>query len=187
MLFNLEVLADVAATEHRSPWFVFDHVPAPHQPTVFGTDGAPVAVPMSESFYADSPLERGESVDEFRARYAAQLPYLNERILAAIDRLLAQSVRPPVVLLFADHGSAAQVDWNVTQPADADPARLLERTGILFAALTPGRERVFPDDVSPVNMFRHLFDAYLGTDLGPAAVPADGGHVPPVEATVLDE
>ena len=90
-------------------------------------------------------------------------------------------------MLFADHGSASVVDWNVTDPDEADPARLLERTGILFAALTPDREGVFPDDISPVDLFRLLFDSYLGADHDRAVPPPEGGHVEPVDASVLEQ
>jgi hypothetical protein len=184
--FNLDALPEIAAIGNRGPALVFAHVPAPHQPVVFGEGGTPVAVPISDSFFADSPLERGEDRDEYLERYRAQLPYLNELVLEAIDGILEASDEPPVIVLFADHGSASAVDWNATQPADADPARLLERTGTLFAALTPEREDVFPDDVSPVDIFRLLFDAYYGTDYGRATPPEDGGQVPPVDASVFE-
>jgi hypothetical protein len=183
---NLDVLPEVAATRGRPPALVFAHVPAPHQPVVLGEGGAPVAVPLDAGWFADSPAERGQDPVEFADRYRAQLPYLNERILETIDGILAASATPPVIVLFADHGSASVVDWNVTQPAQADPARLLERTGILFAALTPGREDVFPEDISPVDLFRLLFDAYFGTAHGRATPPDGGGHVAPVDASVLD-
>lgn len=186
ILFNLEVLPRIAEIHDQDPVLVFAHVPAPHQPVVFGADGAPVAVPISDAYFADSPGERGEPADEFAARYRAQLPYLNARILEAIDGVLANSAVDPVIVLFADHGSASEVDWNVTEPDEADPARLLERTGILFAALTPGQDDVFPDDVSPVDLFRLLFDAYDGTAYGRATPPAGGGHVAPIDASVLE-
>jgi hypothetical protein len=186
VLHNLDALSDIAATRGRGPALVFAHVPAPHQPAVFASDGSPVEVPITGSFFADSPRERGEAKDEFLARYRDQLPYLNGRILAAIDGILAESAQPPVIVLFADHGSASEVDWNTTDPMDADPARLLERTGILFAAHTPGRGRLYPDDVSPVDLFRLVFDAYIGTSLGPAEPPADGGHIDPIDGSVLD-
>lgn len=186
IVFNLDVLAEIASTRDRPPALVFAHVPAPHQPIVFGDGGEPVAVPISGSWFADSPQERGEPQAEFLDRYRAQLPYLNDRILAAIDEIVANAEQPPVIVLFADHGSASAVNWNKTQPKDADPARLLERTGTLFAALTPERERVFPDDISPVDIFRLLFDAYLGTDHGRATPPPDGGQIRPVDASVLD-
>jgi hypothetical protein len=187
ILYNLDVLPDIAAGSDDESDLVFAHVPAPHQPTVFGEGGIGVAVPISDGWFADSPQERGEDPAEFRDRYRAQLPYLNARILATIDGILAESDEPPVIVLFADHGSASAVDWNSTDPNVADPARLLERTGTLFAAFTPDRSDVFPDDISPVDIFRLLFDAYLGTDYGRATPPADGGQVAPVDASVLDE
>jgi hypothetical protein len=187
VLYDLEALPRIAATRDRPPVLVYAHVPAPHQPVVFGADGAPVAVPITSGWFADSPSERGQDPDEFQDRYRAQLPYLNERILETIDGILANSEVPPVIVLFADHGSASVVDWNQTDPDEADPARVLERTGILFAALTPEREGVFPDDISPVDLFRLLFDAYFGMGYGRATPPTDGGHVPPVDASVLDD
>jgi hypothetical protein len=182
---NLDALGRIASAHDRGPALVFAHVPAPHQPVVFGSDGAPVIVPISEHFFADSPQERGEPMDEFASRYGAQLPYLNGLVLDAIDAIVASSSKPPIIVLFADHGSASAVDWNETDPSEADPARLLERTGILFAALTPSRANVFPDDISPVDLFRLLFDTYLDTELGRATPPPDGGHVAPVDASVL--
>jgi hypothetical protein len=183
---NLDALPEIAATRDRPPALVFTHVPAPHQPTVFGEDGAPVVVPLTDTWFADSPGERGEDRDEFVERYRAQLPYLNERVLETIDGIVENSEVPPVIVLFSDHGSASLVDWNQIDPNEADPGRLLERTGNFFAALTPGREGVFPDDISPVDIFRLLFDAYYETDYGRATPPEDGGNVPPVDASVLD-
>jgi hypothetical protein len=77
------------------------------------------------------------------------------------------------------------VDWRAVQPLDADPAVLLERTGTLFAALTPDRVDVFPEDVSPVDIFRFLFDAYFDTGLGAATPPPGGGQIAPVDPSVL--
>jgi len=186
ILGNLAALPEIAGTRDRPPAFVFAHIPAPHQPTVFGEGGAPVAVPITDGFYGDSPIERKEDPEEFKDRYRAQLPYLNERILEAIDGVIAEAVVPPVIVLFADHGSASRTDWNATDPATVDPTILLERTGTLLAALTPGHAGVYPDDVSPTDMLRLLFDTYFGTDYGRAEPPPDGGQIEPVDAGVLD-
>jgi hypothetical protein len=184
---NLRALPEVAAKQDRPPAFVFAHIPAPHQPTVFGEDGMPVAVPITDGYFADSPMERGEDPAEFKERYRAQLPHLNELILSAVDGVLARSSEPPVVLLFADHGSASRTDWNQTNPYTVDPTILLERTGTLFAALTPGHVGLYPDDISPTDMLRLLFDAYFGTDYGRALPPTDGGQIPPVDASVFGD
>ena len=182
---NLDAMPEIAAKRDRPPALVWAHVPAPHQPVVQGADGEPVVVPFTDAWFADSPGERGEDPEEFRERYRAQLPYLNERILETIDGITAASEVPPVIVLMADHGSASVVDWNQTDPEEADPARLLERTGILFAALTPDREDVFPDDISPVDAFRLLYDAYLEGEYGRATPPEDGGQVAPLDPSVL--
>jgi len=182
--YNLGVLGEVAVAD-IGPRLAFVHVPTPHQPTVFGAGGSAVAVPITPHFFADSPLERGEDPGEFADRYRAQLPYLNSLVLAGVDSILERSAVPPVIILFADHGSASAVDWNAADPHKVDPARLLERTGTLFAALTPGKANVFPNDISPVDIFRLLYDAYLGMNYGRAVPPADGGQVPPVDASVL--
>lgn len=186
ILGALAVLPQIAAKRDRPPAFVFAHIPAPHQPVVFGEDGAPIVVPITQDFYADSPIERDEDPDEFRARYRAQLPYLNAEVLSTVDEIVAGAEVPPIILLFADHGSASRTDWNATDPATVDRTILLERTGTLFAALTPGERGVFPDDISPVDIFRLLFDTYFGTDYGRAAPPEGGGQIPPVDPSVLD-
>jgi hypothetical protein len=187
ILGDLEALPEIAAAHDRPPAFVFAHIPAPHQPAVFSEDGTPVAVAITDGFYGDSPIERKEDPEEFKDRYRAQLPYVNDRVLAAVDGILAASAVPPVIVLIADHGSASRTDWNATDPATVDPTILLERTGTLFAALTPGRTGVYPDDISPTDMLRLLFDAYFETDYGRATPPINGGHIEPVDRSVLDE
>jgi hypothetical protein len=182
---TLDLLVEVAHSPRSAPRLVFAHVPSPHQPTVFRSDGSPLPVPIDDAFYLDSPLEKGVPVDRFIAEYRDHLTYLNGLLMESLDGVLEASTTPPIVVLVADHGSASHVDWTVTQPSDAEPADLLERTGTLFAALTPERQAVFPEDISPVSVFRYLFDAYFGTAYGPAVPPPGGGQVAPVDASVL--
>lgn len=167
--FQMRAPGEIAASDAAAPRLVVGHVSAPHQPTVFGPDGEPLPVPLNAEFYSDSPLERGEPVDEFISRYRAQMGYLNERFLRMVDEILAASPQPPVIVLWSDHGSASTIDWSVTPVDEASEAALRERRSTLFAALTPGREDVFPDDIAPQDIARYLADGYFGTDLGPAA------------------
>jgi hypothetical protein len=184
---TLALLGDVARAPHTQPRLVFAHIPSPHQPTVFRRDGSTIPVPIDDAFYGDSPLEKNLPIDQFIAEYRDHLTYLNGLILDSLDDVEANSTKPPTIVLFADHGSASRVDWRYTQPKDADPARLMERTGAFFAAVTPGKTDVFPDDTSPASLFRYLFDAYFGTSYGRAIPPPGGGQVPPVDPSVLQE
>ncbi|HEY6608253.1 MAG TPA: hypothetical protein VI277_03565, partial [Candidatus Limnocylindria bacterium] len=87
----------------------------------------------------------------------------------------------------ADHGSASRIDWREQDPADVDPALVLERTGTLFATLTPDHPDVYPDNPSPIDLFRTLFDTYFDTDYGRAVPPDPGGQIPPVDASALED
>jgi hypothetical protein len=182
---TLRYLGEVARAPHSQPRLVFAHVPTPHQPTVFRSDGETIPVPIDNGFYADSPVEKGVPIYRFIAQYRDHLGYLNGLILESLDEVLAESDRPPVIVFFSDHGSASRVNWATTRPADADPKRLAERTGSFLAALTPGKTDVFPDDPSPASIFRYLFDSYFGTSYGRAVPPPNGGQVPPVDPSVL--
>ena len=162
-------------------------MPTPHQPTVFRRDGSVIPVPINDQFYLDSPLQKGMPQDRFIAEYRDHLTYLNQLILASLDEVLARSDTPPVIVLFSDHGSASAVNWVATQPVDADPKRLAERTGSFLAALTPGKTGVFPDDPSPASLFRYVFDAYFGTSYGRAVPPPAGGQIDPIDPSVLTD
>ena len=84
-----------------------------------------------------------------------------------VDTLLSDAIadltsRDPnaVVILFSDHGPEQHLDWWEPSPLGLD-----ERTANLFAARTPGRLDLFPDDITLIDVLPTLFDAYLGTDL----------------------
>jgi hypothetical protein len=171
--YQVAALPEIAAVEGAAPRLVLGHIPAPHQPAVFGPNGEPRTVPMDDVFFADSPVERGEDPDAFAERYRGHLEHLNQLFIDMVDGILAESDEPPVIVLWGDHGSASRIDWNVTPGSAADPAALRERTATLFASYTPGQEGVFPDDIAPVDIFRLLADAYLGTELGRAPRPGD--------------
>ncbi|MDP9467739.1 MAG: hypothetical protein M3P32_03210, partial [Chloroflexota bacterium] len=93
------------STEARSaPIFAWIHIPAPHLPLVLGADGDPIA--LEPRRFDPATVEGfGYTDAEFRALYAAEVSYLNERLLAAIRELQSSNARPdPVIIVMADHG-----------------------------------------------------------------------------------
>jgi hypothetical protein len=146
----------LAAEKHDRPIFAFMHVPAPHVPLVVDAQGNPNGLP-SRQFDAASPprIELGGS--EFRAAYAAELTYINQRTLEAAEALLsARDGMQPVVVIMSDHGYIH----------DEANGPIADRFGNLFAAFTPGAPDLLAGGVTPVNLLPTLFDHYLGTDLG---------------------
>jgi len=104
-----------------------------------------------------------EARADYIARYRDQLAYLNSRILAAVDAILAASPEPPVIVLQGDHGSRAYSDFD-----DPEASYFKESLAILNAYHLPGLgpEAVDPG-ISPVNTFRLIFRHYFGADLEP--------------------
>ncbi len=154
---TFEAGAALAAEPHDRPTFTFVHVPSPHAPVVFDADGGPVQARDLPTFYEDSAVGRGISREEYGRGYIGQVEYLNGRALELVERILATSPEPPVILLLSDHGSASGVDFADLANSDVD-----ERSATLFTALTPGKADVFEDDGTFVNVFGRLFEAYFG-------------------------
>jgi hypothetical protein len=153
---NLEALAHVAEEGSTTPRFVLAHVPSPHAPVVFAADGSPVSADIA-TLYEEAAGTRGLPRDVYGAAYTGQVTELNRRVLATLDRILTTSDRPPVIIVFGDHGSASGLDW-----ADLEHSDLDERTANLFASLTPGHDDLFGDDPTLVNTVGTLLNAYLG-------------------------
>jgi hypothetical protein len=124
------------------PTFAYVHVISPHPPFVFGPEG-------EHTNPADFWNEDREYPSGLYAQgYQNQLTFLNQKVLEAMDTLLAESKTPPIIILQGDHGP-----WH--QPRD-------RRFWILNAYYLPGhQDRLFPK-ISPVNTFRTIFNAYFG-------------------------
>ncbi len=152
--YKFERIAEIA---HRpEPTFVFAHFILPHDPFVFDRDG---------SFLPEDQMAQRSEEENYRN----QLIATNERLRWLVERLLADSPTPPVILLQADEGPAPErfrrdgmrFNWRT-----ATAEELSEKTGILNAYLLPGVESVplYPS-ITPVNSFRVIFNAYFGTNL----------------------
>jgi hypothetical protein len=158
----------VAAESTDRPRFVFAHVPSPHAPWVTNADGSPRIVTDLETIYSDTPETTGLTRDQVVTGYAGQSEYIGRRTLAAVDAVLAASRRPAVILIVSDHGSSLDVNTGNAET----------RLRNLFAAHTPGHSELYANDVTLVNLFPTLFDAYFGVELprAPETLFTQGPH-----------
>lgn len=133
--YTFDTLLDLP--EVAGPKFVWVHIPSPHGPYVFTADGGL------------SPEQ-----EDVPAGYPAQVSYLNQRVLAAVDEILAKSEIPPIIVIQGDHG--AKETFNEYR-----------RLNILNAYYLPGEAgaQLYPT-ITPVNTFRLIFDIYFGDELG---------------------
>ena len=157
VLHTLDTLGPLAAGQR--PAFVFAHVYAPHPPFVFATDGE--LIERNERFsMQDGKDSVPGGLDQYVARYRAQLAFVNRKVMQALDRILASSPAP-IVILQSDHGPGSRRDQRDVSRTDH-----WERMSILNAYHFPDRNyrRLYPS-ISPVNSFRLVFAQYLNEDI----------------------
>ena len=124
------------------PTFSYIHLISPHPPFVFDPNGSPTYPPdfwNEQRMYPAELYEKG---------YVNQLQYLNKKLLQAVDTILAESDVPPIIILQGDHGP-----W--LQPND-------KRMWILAAMYFPGHQDKLYPTITPVNLFRLVFNSYFG-------------------------
>jgi hypothetical protein len=156
-LNNFEALGN--PTEIPGPKFVFAHIILPHPPFVFSSDGSPLDPKYAFSF--NDASDYPESSEEYRRQYVEQAQFLNSRLEPIIDAILQNSEEPPIIILQADHGPGMLTDF-----ASAKNTCLAERFSTFSAYYLPGMDpNKIPDDITPVNLFRIIFDEYYGAQL----------------------
>ena len=158
--YLLDHLPDVA--QDPRPTFAFAHILCPHPPIIFGENGEDVGHDH-DIFMLYNPRINGrlEKPDGFRRGYRDQAAYITRRIRETIDRILAESSDPPIIIVQADHGSELNLDTESACNTD-----LHERMSILNAYYFPGgRYEGLYDSISPVNSFRVVFNTFFGTHL----------------------
>ena len=142
----------------NEPKFVFAHIIAPHPPFVFDRYGNPTT--QGFPFRLRDGNEYPGSTQQYIEGYREQLLFVNNELMEIVHALKSSSVRPAVIILQGDHGSGAFLNWD--SPEDSD---LRERMSILNAIYLDESnmsDQLYPD-ISPVNTFRALFNAILGS------------------------
>jgi hypothetical protein len=164
----LKVFDELPSVAHPSsgPTFTFAHVVSPHPPFVFGADGRDVSAHETTYSMSDSEGWRGlpghEGPDDYVRRYREQVAYVTGRVEQVVDRILASSPTPPIIIIQGDHGPGSHFDSAADSPND-----VRERFGILNACYLPegGRSRI-GGCITPINTMRVVVDECMGTKLG---------------------
>ncbi len=140
------------------PLFVFAHFLSPHQPFVFDAKGGnPSADLMQFSIWCWTESFR----KNYKYKYTQQLTYTTSLITRTLEKLLANSKKPPIIILQSDHGPSSGLDPDSLANSNAK-----ERMAILNSYYLPGVDRgaLYPA-ISPVNSFRVILNSYFGAGL----------------------
>lgn len=156
VLFDLDQLPELA--REKAPTFTFAHIIAPHHPFLFGEDGEDVSPREPTAANRQSLLD---GATNYRDGYRKQAIFLTKRIEQTIDRILAQSPEPPIIILQSDHGSGLRHHLN-----DLEKTDLRERMSILNCYYFPNRNyKGLTEGITPVNSFRVVFNNNFGANL----------------------
>jgi hypothetical protein len=157
VLYAFEQLHEIP--DIPGPKFVFVHIISPHAPFIFDAQGNYVTPEYPFTFADDREFLGTPS--EHREGYLGQLQFVNTQILAAVDAIREKSPHPPIIIIQGDHGPSVFVDYH-----SAERACLQERYSILNAYHFPGvSPEEIPEDISPVNTFRFIFNHYFDAEL----------------------
>jgi len=152
VLYTFDKLGELPNICGPGPVFAFAHFLVPHPPYLFG---------KNQKGRSTAQFEIDGSVWSSKEDYLEQLQFVNGKVEVLVDRILANSRVPPIIIAQADHGPASS--FGGCWPQEPTQYMLKERMGILNAVFLPdGAQKVFYEGITPVNTFRLIFDKYFG-------------------------
>ena len=150
---SLDALDRVPGTAR--PVFVFAHIMAPHPPFVVDRQGRPI-VATGPVLYRDGDHFSGGTVS-YRQGYREQATFVLRRLVEFAGRIEKRD-RRSLVVVHGDHGPGANYSHY-----RLDPDGIAERLPVFMAVRFPDQRRSVPEDLSPVNLLRVIFNAEFGT------------------------
>lgn len=140
-LFLLRTLPDIA--NNPSPTFTFAHILIPHVPYVFAANGNILTDPG----YFSGPKAEAINEEYLKNGYTGEISFINTQMENILSEILKRSKTPPIIVLMGDHGLRGD-----------------NRPLILNAVYLPdGPSNMLYPSITPVNMFRVIFNQYYGT------------------------
>ncbi len=149
VLCNFSRLASISR-EAEGPIFAFAHFIPPHPAFIFGSNG---------EFVGDSKLKTDNDFSNKKA-YIDQLRFLNKKVEELVGKLISDNNNPPIIIIQADHGTASTPGME-----EYNPALIQERMRPFVASYLPSKNNFIPDSITPVNIFRLIFNNYFNTKL----------------------
>jgi hypothetical protein len=156
ILFNFDTLEKIPNI--NGPKFVVAHIIAPHPPFVLLADGSSVESSVAFTLETAGSL----SVEEQKEGYINEIEFLNKKLRITIEKILNDSETPPIIILQADHGSGLYLNFY-----SQEDSCMKERFSIFGAYYLPGKStEAIPQNITPVNLFRIIFNEYFDADMG---------------------
>ncbi|MBU1126818.1 LTA synthase family protein, partial [Patescibacteria group bacterium] len=155
ILATLQKLPTIPYQEGKK--FTVAHILAPHPPYVFTAEGN--AVPNAEFEMADEGIDK-------RPKYLGQLTFISGQIIPVLQKIIQNSLTPPIVILQSDHGPGSIFGKRENWLENYSQEGVNERSSILYAVYFPDQNyKNFYSTITPVNTFKILFNNYFNENL----------------------
>lgn len=141
--FTLEELPNTVSL--KGPKFVYAHILAPHYPFIFLPDGSLNSDPRYYTSEEGTPSDP----ELTRIGYINNVQFLNSRVSDILQTILQNSTAPPVIIIQGDHGHII-------------PERRFNNLSAFY--LPNVKSDLLYPEMSSVNTFRVVFNAYFGTE-----------------------
>ena len=147
-LYTFEMLEKMPDIDKNT--FTFAHIILPHHPYIFDREG--------------KVRKKATMVNQFQPNmwrdtngYIEQLIFVNDKVKNLVNVLLEKSDVKPIIILLSDHGPQIRTKNKNTF--------IQARMSNLVACFLPDKESgIIYDSITPVNIFRIIFNSYFGTD-----------------------
>ena len=138
-----------------SPFFVVDHIMAPHPPYLFGPNGESITPEF---------LSIGANSWDDKSGYVNQVQYVNKKIIETIDKILENNSQS-VIIIQGDHGTPTLLGGGGLNWKNINDNSIIERMSIFNAYYFPNVDsEIIYDGITPVNSFRLVLNNYLNGD-----------------------
>ena len=148
----------------QPPYFVYNHIIAPHPPFSVTPDGAyrPDIFGISDGSHRE--LDAKQRHANYRAGYIDKLQFTNRSILEMVRRLLDEVPDPKIVILHSDHGGGMYLNHN-----DWSRTCLKERFANFLAVYSsdPRLTDVIANQTNLVNLYRTILSEVFGANYPP--------------------
>ena len=128
----------------ETPVFVIGQFRLPHEPFIYDSEGNLL---KTEKHWSD------------KQAYLDQLIYTSNKILELVDKISENNTRDPIIIVMSDHGHRSEIDWK--NPSNENYIAGFDN---LAAYYLPNQMDNLPETISSVNIFRIIFNSYLGTE-----------------------
>ena len=140
------------ASRIAGPKFVLAHIISPHDPYVFGPDGENIGI----HFHDDA--ER--SLNSMRL-YLGQLQFTSKKLEGAVEVILKNSSRPPIIIIQSDHGFFLPDSYDLQTIKDA---RFKNFSAYLIPKVIGSVSDSIAFPKNNINTFRFIFNQYFGAE-----------------------